>query len=257
MRVLITGAAGMIGGKLLHRLVADQRIGDEALQQITLCDVVAPPVPPDAAVPIDVVTGDLRSAATRDSLVATRPDLIFHLAAVVSGEAELDFEKGYGINLDGTHGLLESIRAAAYCPRFVFASSIAVFGAPFPDAIPDHFFTTPRTSYGTQKAIGELLVADYSRRGFLDGIALRLPTICVRPGKPNKAASGFFSNIIREPLRGEPAVLPVDENVRHWFASPRVAVNFLTHAACLDSTAVGVRRAVTLSWPVSNSRRTD
>src|SRR3712207_1118700 len=138
----------------------------------------------------------------------------------------MDFEKGYRINLDGTRYLFDAIRAlgGGYKPRLVFTSSIAVFGAPFPDPIPDDFHLTPLTSYGTQKAIGELLLADYTRKGLFDGIGIRLPTICVRPGKPNKAASGFFSNIIREPLAGHEAVLPVAEDVRHTHASPRSAV---------------------------------
>jgi nucleoside-diphosphate-sugar epimerase len=172
--------------------------------------------------------------------------VIFHLAAIVSGEAELEFDKGYRINMDGTRSLLEAVRSAGHCPRLVFASSIAVFGAPFPDAIGDEFFHTPLTSYGTQKAIGELLVSDYTRKGFVDGISLRLPTICVRPGAPNKAASGFFSSIIREPLAGREAVLPVAESVMHWHASPRAAVEFLRHAATLDTAAVGPRRALTM-----------
>ncbi len=136
-------------------------------------------------------------------------DVVFHLAAIVSGEAEMDFDKGYRINLDGTRHLFDAIRAAGHGPRVVFTSSIAVFGAPFPESIPDEFHTTPLTSYGTQKAIGELLLADYTRKGIFDGVGIRLPTICVRPGKPNKAASGFFSNIIREPLVGAEAILPV------------------------------------------------
>jgi nucleoside-diphosphate-sugar epimerase len=168
--------------------------------------------------------------------------VVFHLAAIVSGEAELDFEKGYRINLDGTRNLYESIRKAQYAPRVVFTSSIAVFGAPFPEAIPDEYHLTPLTSYGTQKAIGELLLADYTRKGIFDGVGIRLPTICVRPGKPNKAASGFFSNIIREPLVGEAAVLPVSDDVRHWHASPRSAVNFLIHAATIDGERIGPRR---------------
>jgi nucleoside-diphosphate-sugar epimerase len=182
--------------------------------------------------------------------VAERPDVIFHLAAIVSGEAEADFDKGYRINMDGTRYLLEAVRHAGmtdrYVPRVVFTSSIAVFGAPFPEAIDDTFFTTPLTSYGTQKAIGELLLADYSRRGFLDGVGIRLPTICIRPGAPNKAASGFFSNILREPLVGQPAVLPVDEDVRHWHASPRAAVGFLLHAATMPTAPLGARRNVSM-----------
>jgi nucleoside-diphosphate-sugar epimerase len=174
--------------------------------------------------------------------------VIFHLAAIVSGEAEADFDKGYRINLDGTHFLIEAIRAIGdgYKPRLVFTSSIAVFGAPFPEKIGDEFFHTPLTSYGTQKSICELLVADYSRRGFLDGVGIRLPTICVRPGKPNKAASGFFSNIIRDPLAGLDAVLPVSEDVRHWHASPRSAVGFLIHAATMDTAAIGPRRNLSM-----------
>src|SRR5918996_1334306 len=179
-------------------------------------------------------------------LAARRPDLIFHLAAVVSGEAEADFEKGYRVNLDGTRRLFEAIRKENYKPRVVFTSSIAVFGAPFPEAIGDEFLNAPLTSYGTQKAICELLLSDYSRRGFFDGVGLRLPTICVRPGKPNKAASGFFSGIIREPLAGQEAVLPVDDSVLHWHASPRSAVGFLIHAAGLTAEQLGPRINLTM-----------
>src|SRR4029077_7159875 len=160
-----------------------------------------------------------------------------------------DFEKGYRINLVGFHHLLEAIRTAGggYHPRLVFTSSIAVFGAPFPDAIYDDFHLTPLTSYGTQKAICELLLADYTRRGFLEGVGIRLPTICVRPGKPNKAASGFFSGIIREPLAGQEALLPVSDAVRHTHASPRAAVGFLIHAAGLTRAQLGPR--VNLAMP--------
>ena len=174
--------------------------------------------------------------------------MVFHLAAVVSGEAEADFDKGYRVNLDGTRRLLDAIRevGGGYRPRVVFSSSIAVFGPPFPEAIGDDHAPAPLTSYGTQKAIGELLLADYSRRGLLDGIAIRLPTICVRPGQPNRAASGFFSSIIREPLSGREAVLPVPEDVRHWFASPRAAVDFLARAATLDTAALGDRRSLNM-----------
>jgi nucleoside-diphosphate-sugar epimerase len=183
--------------------------------------------------------------------VGGRPDLIFHLAAVVSGEAEADFDKGYRVNLDGTRALLEAVRAAhiadGYHPRLVFTSSIAVYGPPLPNPIPEDYQEAPLTSYGTQKAIGELLLADYTRRGFVDGIGLRLPTICIRPGRPNKAASGFFSSILREPLVGREAVLPVPETIRHWHASPRSAVEFLVRAATLDGQEVGPRR--TLSMP--------
>jgi nucleoside-diphosphate-sugar epimerase len=196
------------------------------------------------------VAADLSEPKTAARLVASRPDAIYHLAAIVSGEAEADFDKGYRINLDGTRFLLEAIRQEGlrkpYKPRLVFTSSIAVFGSPFPEIIPDEFFTTPLTSYGTQKAISELLLADYTRKGFLDGIGIRLPTICIRPGKPNKAASGFFSNILREPLVGQEAVLPVSPDVRHWFASPGAAVGFLVHAGTLDLAKVGPRRNLSM-----------
>ena len=199
---------------------------------------------------METVTADLSEPGEAEKLAAKRADAIFHLAAIVSGEAEVDFDKGYRINLDGTRYLFEAIRREGlrepYRPRVVFTSSIAVFGAPFPERIDDEFFLTPLTSYGTQKAIGELLLSDYSRRGFFDGIGIRLPTICVRPGKPNLAASGFFSNILREPLAGQEAVLPVPTDVRHWFASPRAAVSCLLHAATIDVGGLGARRTVSL-----------
>ena len=242
MKILILGGAGMIGRKLAARLAADGSLGGKPITALTLYDVVAPEAPAGAPFPVTCETGDLPSEGETDRLVATKPDVIFHLAAIVSGEAELDFEKGYSINLDGTRNLFESVRKAGYAPRIVFTSSIAVFGAPFPDAIADDFHLTPLTSYGTQKAVGELLLADYTRKDIFDGIGIRLPTICVRPGKPNKAASGFFSNIIREPLVGETAVLPVSDDVRHWHASPRSAIGFLLHAATIDGALVGARR---------------
>jgi nucleoside-diphosphate-sugar epimerase len=248
LHVLVLGAAGMVGRKLSERLLRDGRLGNREISRMTLHDVVAPTKPADAAIPISIVSGDFADPGSAAPLVAHRPDVIFHLAAIVSGEAELDFDKGYRINLDGTRRLFDAIRLAGggYKPRLVFTSSIAVFGAPFPDAIGDEFFHTPLLSYGTQKAIDELLLADYSRRGFMDGIGIRLPTICIRPGLPNKAASGFFSNILREPLAGKEAVLPVSEDVRHWHASPRSAVGFLVHAATMDSAAAGARRNLTM-----------
>jgi len=250
MHVLVIGAAGMIGRKLVERLAAAQGVLGAEISRLTLADIVEPPVPPQFAGKASAMAVDVSASEIAEKLAAARPDVIFHLAAIVSGEAEADFEKGYRVNLDGTRALFEAIRMEGqkepYRPRVVFASSIAVFGAPFPERIGDEFFTTPLTSYGTQKAISELLLADYSRRGFFDGIGIRLPTICIRPGKPNKAASGFFSNILREPLSGQEAVLPVDENVRHWFASPRAAVGFFIHAAKLDLDKVGPRRNLTM-----------
>ena len=247
-RVLVIGAAGMIGRKLVERLARDGSMGGAPIASLTLHDIVRPAAPEKAPFKTPVVASDISAPGEAEKLIAERPDVIFHLAAVVSGEAEADFEKGYRINLDGTRLLFEAIRRAGqgYRPRVVFASSIAVFGAPFPDAIGDEFLNAPLTSYGTQKAIGELLLSDYSRRGFFDGIGIRLPTICVRPGKPNKAASGFFSGIIREPLAGQEAVLPVPETVRHWFASPRAAIEFLIHAAMLPTGQLGARRNLSM-----------
>ena len=240
MKVLIVGAAGMIGRKLTARLVADGKLAGKAITHAHLVDIVAPEKPASAPFPAAVDAFDIAAPYVAPKLIAPRPDVIFLLASVVSGEAEADFDKGYSINVGGTQSLFEAIRreqalaGGAYRPRLIFTSSIAVFGAPFPDKIGDEFLTAPLTSYGTQKAICELLLADYSRRGFFDGVGLRLPTICVRPGLPNKAASGFFSGIIREPLNGKEAILPVDDSVRHWHASPRAAVEFLLRAAELD-----------------------
>jgi nucleoside-diphosphate-sugar epimerase len=248
MHVLVIGAAGMVGAKLIQRIVKEPVLAGTAVERITLADIERPPIPHGAPFKAEAEAADISAPGVAGRLVAERPDVIFHLAAIVSGEAEADFDKGYRINLDGTRLLFEAIRQAGggYRPRLVFTSSIAVFGAPFPDAIPDEFHHTPLTSYGTQKAIGELLLSDHTRRGFMDGIGIRLPTICVRPGKPNKAASGFFSSIIREPLAGQEAVLPVAEDVRHWHASPRAAVGFLVHAAGLEGAAVGPRRNLTM-----------
>ncbi len=247
MHILITGAAGMIGRKLTERLVIDRALGDQPIEKLTLIDIVAPARPAGFSDHVKTRAADLAAAGVAEKAVVERPDVIFHLAGVVSGEAETDFEKGYRVNLDGTRALLEAVRAiGGYKPKFVFTSSIAVFGAPFPDAIPDDFHLTPLTSYGTQKAICELLLADYTRRGFLEGVGIRLPSIVVRPGKPNKAASGFFSGIIREPLAGQEAILPVADSVLHWHASPRSAVGFLIHAAGLSRAQLGDRINLTM-----------
>ena len=231
MHILILGAAGMIGRSLAQALTG---------HRLTLVDMVRPEHPGATCLARDLT-------ADPAPLLAERPDAIIHLAAVVSGEAEADFDKGYAVNLDASRALLEAIRHMPdYRPKLLFASSIAVFGAPFPDRIPDDFHPTPRTSYGTQKAMTELLISDYTRRGIIDGLSLRLPTICIRPGAPNKAASGFFSNILREPLAGLPAVLPVAASVRHWFASPKAAVGFFLRALEMDLSTFGDRRTLTM-----------
>ena len=247
MKILVLGAAGMIGRKLIERLLADGVLRGEKIEAIHGFDVARPEISDDGNIAVTVSTGDISDAATVDALVSVKPDVIFHLAAIVSGEAEADFDKGYRINLRGTQNLFDSIvNREGYVPRVVYASSIAVFGAPFPSSIEDDFHLTPLTSYGTQKAVGELLLADFTRKGHMDGVGLRLPTIVVRPGKPNAAASGFFSNIIREPLVGEGAVLPVDEGVMHWMASPRSAVGFCIRAAEIDGEQIGPRRNLTM-----------
>src|ERR1051325_11717057 len=246
MHILVIGAAGMIGRKLVERLLREKKLGGKAISKLSLQDVVAPAEPREKPLEIATRTGDLSVPGEAAALVAGNPDVIFHLAAIVSGEAETDVEKGYRINLDGTRLLFDAIRARAYRPRVVFTSSAAVYGAPFDGPIRDDFHLPPLTSYGTQKAIGELLLSDYTRRGFFDGVGLRLPTICVRPGKPNRAASGFFSGIIREPLAGQEASLPVPKTVQHWFASPRAAIGFLLHAAQMDTAALGARRNLSM-----------
>jgi nucleoside-diphosphate-sugar epimerase len=246
MHILVTGAAGMIGRKLTERLVAGPLNG-QPVERMTLTDVFAPEEPVFSG-EVDVVTADLATPGVAPKLVQGRPDVIFHTAGIVSAEAELDFEKGYRSNLDGMLALLEAVRSIGdgYRPRLVFTSSCAAYGAPFPDVIGDDFHLTPLTSYGTQKAMCELLLADYARRFFVDGVGLRLPAICVRPGKPNKAASGFYSSIIREPLAGLEAVLPVDDRNLHTHASPRAAVGFLIHAAGLSREKLGPRINLTM-----------
>jgi len=249
VHILITGAAGMIGRKLTERLAKDGALDGTPVDKLTLLDVAAPATPAGFAGKVETAAADLAAPGEAAKAITGRPDVIFHLAGVVSGEAELDFDKGYHVNLDGTRALLEAVRAIGdgYRPRIIYTSSIAVFGAPFPPSIPDDFHLTPLTSYGTQKAIGEALLADYIRRGICTGVGIRLPTIVVRPGLPNKAASGFFSGIIREPLAGVEAVLPVPETVVHTHASPRSAIGFLVHAAGLAPDALGPR--INLSMP--------
>ena len=250
MRVLIMGAAGMVSQKLLSRL-ENLDTSSGKISRIYLHDMV----PANTAFwsgESEVLVGNIAEEAEMQKLADLKPDLIFHLASIVSGEAELEFVKGWQVNMAGSWAFLEALRqhhedsGGSYVPKMVFTSSIAVFGAPFPDKISDEFLCAPQTSYGAQKAIIELLMSDYSRKGYIDGISIRLPTICVRPGKPNLAASSFFSGIIREPLNGVEAILPVKDDVRHWHASPRSAARFLTHAASMDLSVLGSRRALNM-----------
>lgn len=246
-RTLILGGGGMVGQKLAHR-VAEQGLPGHDATEVTLFDMGFPKHSAAGAQRIGTITQS--DAIT--ALAAERFDVIFHLAAIVSGEAEQDFDKGWAVNMMSMWHLLEALRRAhiasggSYVPRLVFTSSIAVFGGPYPEKIDDEFLQAPQTSYGAQKAACELMLSDFSRKGFVDGLSLRLPTICVRPGKPNLAASSFFSGIIREPLNGQEAILPVPDTVRHWHASPRAAAGFLTHAATLDTALLKGRRALNL-----------
>lgn len=251
MRVLILGGGGMVGQKLANRLAGEEMAGAAGISELVLYDVVEPAVPP-ASFPVRTMIGNMADPGEAERLASLKADLIFHLASIVSGEAERDFDKGWNLNTRATWAYLEALRhhnaasGGLYRPKIIFTSSIAVFGPPFPDAIPDDFLCAPQTSYGAQKAIIELLVADYCRKGFIDGFSIRLPTICVRPGKANLAASSFFSGIIREPLNGKEAILPVPDTVRHWHASPRSAARFLTHAAMLDTDRLEGRRSLTM-----------
>jgi nucleoside-diphosphate-sugar epimerase len=248
MHVLITGAAGMIGRKLLERLARDGGLNGNTIDTLTLTDIVAPVAPRGLSAKVVLKTADLAEPGIAEDLVKHRPDVVFHLAAIPSGGSETDFEAGYRANLDGTRNLLEAIRKTGdgYKPKVIYTSSIAVYGAPFPPSIPDDFFLTPLTSYGAHKVICETMLADYNRRGFLDGVGVRLCGITVRPGKPNLAASGFYSGIIREPLAGLEATLPVSEDVTNTHASPRAAAGFLVHAAALTPEQLGHRINMTM-----------
>ena len=248
MKILILGAGGMVGQKLLKQMLVSG-FNSVTPSEIYLFDLN---FPKETNVKVNQIEGDLGDPDQIKKLASKRFDIIFHLAAIVSGEAEEYFDKGWQVNLLSMWHLLEALKvehlnsSTKYVPKIIFTSSIAVFGAPFPNKIDDEFLCAPQTSYGAQKASSELLLSDFSRKGFVDGINLRLPTICVRPGLPNKAASSFFSNIIREPLNGKTAYLPVDVGVRHWHASPRSAANFLMHATSIDSTLLDNRRSLNL-----------
>jgi nucleoside-diphosphate-sugar epimerase len=248
MNVLITGGTGFIGKKLAAALARRGALRLDArpaqVERITLFDAFAgEDVPRDPR--ITVVTGDVADRPTLDRLVADA-DLVWHLAAIVSANAEADFDLGYRVNLTGTWQLLEALRAKGGRPRLVFTSTLAVYGGDLPEIVGDTHHLTPQTSYGAQKAASELLVADYSRKGLIDGRSLRLPTIVVRPGKPNKAASTFASSIIREPLAGQEAVCPVSRDAAMFVLSPRRVVEALIHAMELPDAAFGVVRAVQL-----------
>jgi len=250
MRVLVIGASGFVGNKLAQELLNTGELGGDEITELTLVDVQKPHVAVDDGInnktEYTQLAVDMSNYTCVKKLIdSCKPQVIFHLAAVVSGEAEANFDLGYKVNVDGGRNLLEAIRhsllASAPPPRLVFTSSLAAYGTPLPEIILDDYATTPRSSYGTQKAIVELLMEDYTRKGFVDAVTIRYPTIAIRPGKPNKAASSFISSIVREPLNGQEAVLPVNLDFRHTIASPRKAVEYLLHAATLRPQLPGDR----------------
>jgi nucleoside-diphosphate-sugar epimerase len=249
MQIVITGGSGFLGRRLAETLLARGVLGgadgrQQPITRLTLIDVVEARGLADPRV--RQVAGDVADRALLERAIDAQTTSIFHLAAVVSGQAEADFDLGMRVNLDASRHLLEVCRALGHRPRIVFTSSVAVYGGALPPTVPDDLALTPQTSYGTQKAIAELLLNDYTRRGFVDGRALRLPTISVRPGRPNAAASSFASGIIREPLNGEPAICPVSPETRMWLLSPATAIECFIAAHDIDGARLGSNRMINL-----------
>jgi nucleoside-diphosphate-sugar epimerase len=245
MRIVITGGCGFLGRRVAIRLL-EQGCGLGPVDELVLFDNAAPALPLPEDRRVKLVTGDIADRGTVTRLIAPGTAAVFHLAAIVSGEAEANTDLGYRVNLDGTRAVLDACRALGTAPRLVFASSLAVYGGALPPLVGDDTALTPQTSYGTQKALGELLVNDHSRKGSVDGRALRLPTVVVRPGRPNRAASTFASSIIREPLAGQDAVCPVTPDTIMALASPRRIVEGLVHALDLPGDALGASRSLQL-----------
>ncbi len=243
MHITILGGGGFLGGKLARRLAQSGQIGNRSIASLTLFDL-NPPDAPAASFPVHVIGGDL--AALPAAAIPSRTGLVFHLAAVVSSAAEADYALGRRVNVRGTDAVIDACAALAAPPRVVFTSSVASFSGDQASVLDDDARQLPANSYGAQKAAAELFLADATRRGILDAVSLRLPTIMVRPGVPNKAASSFISAIVREPLLGLPAALPVGDDFAAWVASPRSAIGWLLHAATLDTATMGLDRGLNL-----------
>ena len=244
MNVLIIGGGGFVGQKLARALVARGELNGKALSSINLVDVMEPGAIDGGSIAVNTSICDITNTASVAEAVTADIDVIYLLAAIVSAHAEEDFDAGWSINMMGTLNVLERARELGNKPRVVFTSSIAVYGGEVPDPILDHSFLNPQTSYGAQKAVGELLINDYSRKGYIDGVGFRLPTISVRPGKPNRAASSFMSSILREPLNGREAVCPVDADFPHYYLSPRKCVENLIKGAELKAQDLGQNRCM-------------
>jgi len=243
MKITILGGGGFLGRKLAQRLAAEGSLGGTPVTGLILFDLAVPP-PLEAPFPVTCLAGDVASVADVSGAIPDGTEVVVHLAAVVSAAAEADFDLGMRVNLHGTLAVIEACRKLSAPPRVLFTSSVASFGGGQSALLPDDARQVPGNSYGAQKAAAELLLADASRRGMLDLVSIRLPTVIVRPGRPNKAASSFFSAILREPLLGLETPLPVGDEFRVWVCSPRRAVDWLMHAATMDTAPLGIDRGV-------------